>query len=235
MNRVFSGQVALVAGGTGALGRALSLAFLREGATVTVTFRRQEEFDSLRLMAAAHAAQLDGHQLDVTDDGAVRQLIATLLARQRRLDILVNAVGGYEAGKTLWETEPKTFERMMSLNLYPGYILARAVAPAMLRQGRGAIVNVAAATALDPPAAAAAYAASKAAALAMIASLAKDLKGTGVRANSILPGTIDTEANREAMPDSDVSKWTKPEDIARVVLFLCGDAAKAIHGATIRV
>ena len=235
MSQPFNGQVALVAGGTGGLGRALSLAFLAEGATVVVTFRRQQEFDSLQLAAAGHATRLQGHSIDVTDDSAVHQLIAALVAKYGRIDAMINAVGGYEAGMKLWETEPKTFERMLSLNLFSGYVLARASVPAMLRQGHGSIVNVAAATALDPPGAAAAYSASKAAALAMFASLAKDLKGTGVRANSILPGTIDTEANRKAMPDADASKWTNPEDIARVVLFLCSDAAKAIQGATVRV
>jgi NAD(P)-dependent dehydrogenase (short-subunit alcohol dehydrogenase family) len=211
------------------------LAFLAEGAAVAVTFRRQEEFDSLRLAAGGDAARLEGQQIDVTDDGAVQQLVAALVAKHGKLDAMANAVGGYEGGKKLWETQPKTWEQMLSLNLLSGYILARAIAPVMLRQGHGTIVNVAAATALDPPAATAAYTASKAAALAMFASLAKDLKGTGVRANSILPGTIDTEANRKAMPDADFTKWTKPDDIARVVLFLCSDDAKAIHGATIRV
>jgi NAD(P)-dependent dehydrogenase (short-subunit alcohol dehydrogenase family) len=105
----------------------------------------------------------------------------------------------------------------------------------MLEQKKGAIVNVAAKAALDHEAGLAAYAASKAAALAMIDSLAADLKGTGVRVNSILPSIIDTEANRKAMPDADFATWPKPEDIARVVLFLCSDDAKVIHGAAIPV
>src|SRR5207302_8171348 len=100
---------------------------------------------------------------------------------------------------------------------------------------RGAIVNIASKAALDHSAALAAYSASKAAALAMIDSLAADLKGTGVRANSVLPSIIDTEANRKAMPKADFSKWPKPEEIAKVVLFLCSDDARVIHGAAIPV
>ncbi|HSB35770.1 MAG TPA: SDR family oxidoreductase, partial [Thermoanaerobaculia bacterium] len=88
---------------------------------------------------------------------------------------------------------------------------------------------------LSPPAGLAAYAASKAATVAMLASLAAELKGTGVRANTILPSIIDTEANRKAMPDADFATWPKPEEIARVVLFLCGDDAKLLHGAAIPV
>ena len=89
--------------------------------------------------------------------------------------------------------------------------------------------------ALDHTAGLAAYAASKAAAVALIDSLAADLKGTGVRANSILPGVIDTPANRKAMPKADFSKWSRPEEIARVVLFLCGDDARLVSGAAIPV
>ena len=96
-------------------------------------------------------------------------------------------------------------------------------------------MNVASRAAVDHAAGAAAYAASKAAAVAMIDSLAADLKGTGVRANSVLPSIIDTEANRKAMPKADFAKWPKPEDIARVILFLCSDDARVIHGAAIPV
>jgi len=105
----------------------------------------------------------------------------------------------------------------------------------MLKQGSGVIVNVASRAAVDHAAGAAAYAASKAAAVAMIDSLAADLTGTGVRANSVLPSIIDTEANRRAMPNSDFTKWPKPEDIARVILFLCSDDAKLINGAAVPV
>jgi len=97
------------------------------------------------------------------------------------------------------------------------------------------MVNVASKAAVDHAAGAAAYAASKAAAVAMMDSLAAELKGTGVRVNSILPSIIDTEINRKAMPKADFTKWPKPEDIARVILFLCSDQAKLIHGAAVPV
>jgi NAD(P)-dependent dehydrogenase (short-subunit alcohol dehydrogenase family) len=124
---------------------------------------------------------------------------------------------------------------MLDLNLRSGYALARAVVPAMLKQGEGAIVNIAAKAALDPPARSAAYAASKAAAVVMMHSLDADLRGTAVRVNSVLPGIIDTEPNRTAMPNADFTKWPKPADIARVVLFLCSEDSKLIRGASIPV
>jgi NAD(P)-dependent dehydrogenase (short-subunit alcohol dehydrogenase family) len=124
---------------------------------------------------------------------------------------------------------------MLTLNVRSGYILARAVVPEMLTQGGGVIINVASKAAFDHAAGAAAYVASKAAAVAMMDSLAADLKGAGVRVNSILPSIIDTEANRKAMPSADFAQWPKPEDIARVILFLCSDDAKLIHGAAVPV
>ena len=236
MNGRFEGKVALVAGGTGGLGRAVSLAFLGEGARVEVTYVVPGEWAELQdVVAKLGGGALKGHEVDVTDESAVNGLVEKIVEAQGRLDVLVNTVGAYAGGLRLWEMETRVFEQMMALNLRSGYALARAAARAMLNQKRGAIVNVAAKAAFDHAAGAAAYAASKAAALAMIDSLAADLKGSGVRANSILPSIIDTAANRKAMPKADFAKWPKPEDIARVILFLCSEEAKVIQGAAVPV
>jgi NAD(P)-dependent dehydrogenase (short-subunit alcohol dehydrogenase family) len=231
----FSGQVALVAGGNGAMGRAVALAFLAEGATVAVTYHASADLEILRNEAGAAASRLGAHAADVTSDAAVRELVNAIVAKHGRLDALVNTVGAYAAGKPLWETEPDVFEKQFALNFRSGLMLARAVAPVMLKQGRGAIVNIASRAAVDHAGASAAYAASKSAAVAMIDSLAADLKGTNVRANSVLPTIIDTEANRKAMPNADFAKWPKPSEIAAVILFLCSEEAKLVHGASITV
>jgi NAD(P)-dependent dehydrogenase (short-subunit alcohol dehydrogenase family) len=228
-------RVVLVAGGTGGLGRAVSLAFLEEGARLVVTYRKQEELDTLKKLAADNSSQLEGYDVDVTNEAEVSQLVEGVIGRHERLDAMVNTVGGYAGGVKLWELDTKVFDQMLALNLRSGYALSRAAVRVMLKQGSGAIVNVAAKAAIDHGAGASAYAASKAAAVAMLDCLAEDLKGTGVRANSVLPSIIDTEANRKAMPDADFTKWPKPEDIARVILFLCGDDAKVIHGAAVPV
>ena len=229
------GKLALVAGGTGGLGRAVSLAFLEQGWKVAVTYRRREEWNSLQSAAGASKDRLQGYGVDVTDETAVSGLIDSVAIKHGRIDALVNTVGGYAGGVRLWELDTKVFEQMLALNLRSGFMLSRAVVPVMLKQDSGSIVNVAAKAAFDHASGAAAYAASKAAAVAMMDSLAADLKGTGVRVNSILPSIIDTEANRKAMPKSDFAKWPKPEDIARVILFLCSDDAKVVHGAALPV
>jgi NAD(P)-dependent dehydrogenase (short-subunit alcohol dehydrogenase family) len=235
MSAKFEGKVVLVAGGTGGLGRAVTLAFLEEGAKVVVSYRAQEEFDALKSAAGTNGSRLEGYIVDVTDEAAVRQWIEKIVGKYRRLDAMVNTVGGYAGGTKLWELETKVFDQMFSLNLRAGFALSRAAVRAMLKEGHGAIVNVAAKAAVDHAAGAAAYAASKSAAVALLDSLAADLKGSGVRVNTILPSIIDTEANRKAMPTADFSKWPKPEDIARVILFLCSDDARVIHGAAIPV
>ncbi len=235
MSEKLSGKVVLVAGGTGGLGRAVSVAFVEQGAKVNVTYQNQNEIDSLRSAAGTRTSSLEGYRVDVTDEAAVRQLVDDLLAAHGRLDVLVNTVGGYTGGIKLWDLDTKDFDRMLAVNLRSGYALSRAAVPAMRKQGRGSIVNIASKAGIDHAAGAAAYAASKAAALAMMDSLAAELTGTGVRVNSILPSIIDTEANRKAMPKADFAKWPKPEDIARVILFLCSDDAKVVHGASMPV
>jgi len=235
MSARFSGSSALVAGGTGGLGRAVSLALLEEGADVVVTYRQEKEFSALKNDSSGQSSKLTGQTVDVTDEAAVRQLVDGIVGKHGRLDILVNSIGGYAGGTKLWETEPKVFDTMLALNLRAGYVLSRAAVPAMLKQKTGSIVNIASKAAVEHAAGAAVYAASKAAALAMMDSLAEDLRGTGVRANSVLPSIIDTAANRAAMPGADFAKWPKPEEIARIILFLCSNDAKLIHGAAVPV
>jgi NAD(P)-dependent dehydrogenase (short-subunit alcohol dehydrogenase family) len=238
MSTRFSDKNVLVAGGTGGLGRAVSQAFLEEGAKVIVTYRNQEEFAAFAREVGPEVGKLnplEGHPVDVTDESAVGQFVDRIIAKYDRLDAMVNTVGAYAGGVKLWDLDTKVFDRMMALNLRTGLLFSRAVIPAMLKIRRGAIVNIASKAALEHTAGDAAYAASKAAALAMMDSLAEELKGTGVRVNSVLPSIIDTEANRKAMPRADFAKWPKPQDIARVILFLCSDEAKVIHGASLQV
>jgi NAD(P)-dependent dehydrogenase (short-subunit alcohol dehydrogenase family) len=230
----FSNKVALITGGTGGLGRAVTLALLHEGASVIATYIKKDEEDALK-DAIGPKSPLELLPLDATDEAACRTVVDGITARHGHLDILVNAIGGYAGGKAVWETDPKTYQLMLTLNLHAGFNLARTVVPAMLKQKSGAIVNIASKAALDHAAGAGAYAASKAATLALFDCLAQDVKGTGVRVNSVLPSIIDTELNRKAMPTADFSKWPKPEEIAQVILFLCSPEAKLINGAAIPV
>src|SRR5437868_14724816 len=137
MDNRFADKVVLLAGGTGALGQAISLAFLAELGKVVVTYRQPEEFAALQKAAPAHSAQIEGRQVDVTDEAAVRQSVETISARYGRLDVLVNAVGAYAGGAALWQTDSQILDKMLALNVRSGYVLARATVPLMLKQGGG--------------------------------------------------------------------------------------------------
>ena len=225
----------LITGGTGALGSAVARAFLQQGAKVAVTYRAQREYDDLQSLLASERAQLRGYQADVTNEAEMQRVVAAVAAEFKRLDGLVNSAGGYSGGANLWEMENAVLDHMLALNLRSAFASSRSVLPIFLSQGSGCIVNVAARSALDPPGGAGAYAASKAAALALMHSLAMDLKGTAIRVNSVLPNVIDTAANRRDMPRANFASWTKPEAIARVILFLFTPDAQAINGAAIPV
>src|SRR6185369_7600732 len=206
-----SNRTVLVAGGTGGLGRAVSLAFLAQGANVVVTYREEQELAELKSLAGANAVRLTARATDVTDEAAVQLLVESVIADHSRLDVLVNTVGGYAGGIKLWELDTKTFDRMFNSNVRSGFVLAKVAVQQMLKQNSGAIINIAAKAAFDHAAGASAYAASKAAAVALMDSLAADLHGTGVRVNSILPSIIDTPVNRKAMPKAKFDAWPKPE------------------------
>src|SRR5271154_199273 len=135
MSGKFVGKLSLVTGGTGGLGRAVSLAFLAEGATVAVTYRKQAEWDALQGAAGTNRQNLDGFIADVTDEAVVAGLVADLVAKRGRIDALVNTVGGYAGGVKLWELDAKVFGQMFALNLRSGFVLSRAVVPVMLKQG----------------------------------------------------------------------------------------------------
>jgi NAD(P)-dependent dehydrogenase (short-subunit alcohol dehydrogenase family) len=147
MSTRFSDKNVLVAGGTGGLGRAVSQAFLEEGAKVIVTYRHQEEFAAFAKETGTNSL-LEGQPVDVTDESAVGQFIDRIIAKYDRLDAMVNTVGAYVGGVKLWDLDTKVFDRMLALNLRSGLLLSRAVIPAMLKIRRGAIVKIASKAAL---------------------------------------------------------------------------------------
>jgi len=232
----FHDKIVLVAGGTGGLGREVTMAFLEAGASVMVTYVIAEEYAGLVSASQRIGATPPvGLSVDVTDAHGVEKCLGEIVGKHGRLDILVNTVGGYAGGTNLWEVDSHMYDKMLQLNLRSGFTLARAVVPQMIRQNRGWIVNIASKAAFDHASGGSLYAASKSAALALMDSLAADVKPYNINVNSVLPSIIDTAANRKAMPTADFSKWPKPEEIARVILFLCSEEARVIHGAAIPV
>jgi len=231
----FSQRIVLLAGASGNLGQAVERAFHAAGARLVLLDRATDRLPQLFPELAETPEHLLLGAVDVTDAASVEQAVQTILARFGRIDVLANTVGGYRAGQPVHETPPETWDFMLNLNARAAFILSRAVSPPMLTQGGGKIVHVAARAALAGGANAAAYSASKAALLRLVESQAEELKRANVNVNCVLPGTIDTPQNRQAMPKADHSRWVAPEAIADVILFLASEAARAIHGAAVPV
>jgi NAD(P)-dependent dehydrogenase (short-subunit alcohol dehydrogenase family) len=229
------GHVALVTGGTGALGAAVALAALHAGATVVVTYRDARDRDALAGRAPAPARErLHAVQADVTDGDSVRRLVDEVMARHHRLDALVNTVGGFAMGDLL-ATDERAWDAMLTLNLRSAYLCCRAVLPAMLESGRGRIVNVASRSVVPPTGGFIAYTVSKAGVIALTQALAHEVRGRGVTVNAVLPSTMDTEANRRAMPGSDRKGWVTPQSVSRAILFLASDAAADVSGTLLAI
>jgi NAD(P)-dependent dehydrogenase (short-subunit alcohol dehydrogenase family) len=229
------GRVMVVTGGTGALGAAVALGGLHAGATVVVTYRDERDRRVLVDRAPQETRdRLDGVQVDVTDAENVRRLVAEVTARHRRLDALVNTVGGFAAGDLL-ATDERAWDAMLTLNLRSAYLCCRAALPAMLAAGRGRIVNVASRSVVPPAGGFLAYTVSKAGVIALTQALAQEVRGRGVTVNAVLPSTMDTEANRRAMPDANRRTWVTPDSVARAILFLASDAAADVTGTLVAV
>jgi NAD(P)-dependent dehydrogenase (short-subunit alcohol dehydrogenase family) len=231
----FSDRVVIVAGASGNLGQAVTRAFFAQGANLVLLDRAPDRLPKRFPELAASPDHLLLGSVDAGDAESVERAVKSALERFGRIDALANAVGGYRAGQPVHETPLDTWDFMLNLNARTAFILSRAVVPHMLAQGSGKIVHVAARAALAGARKAAAYSASKAATVRLVESLAAELRRENINVNCVLPGTIDTPQNREAMPKADHSRWVPPEAIADVMLFLASDAAWAVNGAAIPV
>lgn len=223
-------RVVLITGAGGALGHAVAAAFRGE-ARLVLTDRHQDRLESAygswpdTLLATA----------DLGDVASVEALCARAMERFGRLDVLVNVAGGFRGGKSVAEAPEGELDQLIAMNTRSVWNACRAVLPAMLRQGAGKIVTIASLNALAGTANVAAYSASKAATLRLCESLSAEVKAKGINVNCVLPATMDTPANRAAMPDADPARWVDTRAVADVVRFLASDTARAVHGVALPV
>lgn len=231
----FSNQVVIITGATGNLGKAITQAFQKSGAKLVLIDRSadhlQQEFPDL----VDSADYILASCADLTHPDEVKRALDGAYQQFGRFDALINAAGGFRAGTPLHETPLETWEFMLNLNARSVFITSQNVIPRMLEQGRGKIVNVAARAALSGEANMSAYSVSKSAVVRLTESMAAELGDAGINVNCILPGTIDTPQNRQAMPNADHDRWVKPEALADVILFLVSEGARAINGAAVPV
>lgn len=221
-------MMVLITGAKGGLGTVVTEALLASGAMVAGSSRSIADSDFPHPNFAAMPA-------DLTDPGAAARVVEAVVRRFERIDALVHLMGGFAGGQPIAATDDATWDSMMNVNLRAAFNVLRAVIPAMRRAGQGRIIAIASRTAAEPQPNIAAYSASKAALVSLIRTAALENKDCGITANVILPGTINTEANRRADPRADTSKWIQPEQIAGLVAFLASGSAVQISGAAIPI
>jgi NAD(P)-dependent dehydrogenase (short-subunit alcohol dehydrogenase family) len=230
----FKEQVVIVTGAAGTLGEATARAFYKAGAKLVLVDLKSEALvatygETLHKDSYMHVA------VDLTNADQVNGMVGKVMQHYGRIDALANIAGGFTMGPLVHETDEKTWDFMLNLNARTAFLTCRAVVPQMLAAGGGKIINVGARAGLQGTAKMAAYIVSKSAVIRLTESLAAELKHKGINVNCILPGTIDTPANRESMPNADFEKWVLPSDLASVILFLASPAAKAVQGAAVPV
>jgi len=213
-----TGKIAVVTGGTGALGRSIVLRFLRDGATVAVPWFVSEEWTALGEAAGEARARLSGRKIDMVDEAAVATFVTEAAAGSKRVDVLVNAVGGF-AGGDLASTPLAEWRRMIDLNLTSTVVGCRAVLPGMRAARRGRIINIASRAVVPPPGGFIGYTVAKSAVIALTQALAQEERPYGITVNAVLPSTMDTPGNRKAMPDADRSAWVSTESVADAIAF----------------
>ncbi|HEY1464664.1 MAG TPA: SDR family NAD(P)-dependent oxidoreductase [Terriglobales bacterium] len=222
------GKVIIVTGANGGLGNPVTQTLLDAGATVVGVSSKieQSEFKSSAFTAVP---------ANLLDTAAVKNLVEQTLSRFGRIDVLAHLVGAFAGGKPIAETDDKTFQFMFDVNVKAAFNMFRAVIPAMRQARSGRIIAIGSRAAEDPGPTVGAYSASKAAVVSLVRTIARENKDAGITANSILPGTIDTAANRSAMPKADTSQWVQPTSIASLIVWLASDAGKDVTGAAIPV
>lgn len=230
----YSGKVVLVTGGSGGLGVDVGKTFLKSGASLVLTYYSDNSLPLLQKICGS-AKDIFLLRGDFKKEEDAKTLVSEVVKRFGRIDVLANVIGGYIAGKPVTEISEKEWDEMMELNLKTAFLLSKHVTAQMMKQSGGKIIHVAARPGLKGTGFDAAYVASKAGVMRLVESLSEEVKSRGINVNCILPSIIDTEENRIAMPGADYSKWVRPVDIAKVMLFLASEDARPITGAAIPV
>lgn len=227
------GRTALVTGGTGTLGSVVVEKFFEAGANLALPVHSERHISSItkRLVGARlHVAVAD---LSIERD--VDAFVAEVKGKFGRIDYLVNIAGGYAGGSLLEDVSFDEWKNMMSMNLRSAFLMCRSVLRPMREQKFGRVLNIAAMAALSSGARKGPYAISKRGIITLTEVIADEVRGSGITANAIAPSIIVTEANKQSMPGADFTKWVTPEEIARLIMYLCSDDAKSISGNTIKI
>ena len=231
----FTDQVVMISGASGNVGRAAAQNFRAAGAKLALIDRHEDVLHRIFPNFVDDENCFMAGCADITDIVKVNKVVNASLEHFGRIDVLANTVGGFRAGTPIHDTPIDTWDFMINLNARTVFITTQSVAPHMIAQGQGKIIHLAARPGQEGRADMGAYSASKAAVIRLTESASAELKGHGINVNCLLPGTLDTPQNRQAMPNADFGKWVTTDSLAGVILFLASPVACDIHGAAIPV
>ena len=244
MNRL-GGKVAVVTGGNAGIGEAIAKVFAREAAAVVITGRRKEELDRVVSDIVKEQGRVLAVVGSVTDELHVQETVRRTVQQFGRLDILVNNAGVGDFGRRLHEIDDATWAHVLDVNLSGVFRMTRAALPQMLKQGKGAIVNISSVASLIGLPTLPVYAASKGALDAMTRALAVDYAKEGIRCNVVNPGLIDTPMAAPLMSNPEqldpilshypIRRAGKPEEVADMVVYLASDEAAWVTGGTFSI
>lgn len=218
-------KIIVIAGGTGGLGKDLTRYLLKMNNIVAVTYNKEESFISLKNELEQNK-NLYGFKVNVLDENNVLNFVEKIIQQFNRIDVLINLVGGYFGGVDIQNLTIDNIKQQFDLNFISSFICIKHLLPKMLEQNSGTIINIGSKQGLKGGAGASAYAASKAALINFTVSLAKELETTNITANVIVPGIIDTSANRLSMPDEDFSSWVTADEIGNIINTISSKESK---------
>lgn len=228
-------RTAIITGGTGALGSIVTRFFFEAGNNVATPVHSQSFAKSFPRHLLDDKERFMFIETDLTVESEVQSFVEQVQKKFGSVDYLANLAGGYAGGNTIAQVSLEEWESMMSINLKTTFLMCREVLKFMIPAKFGRIVNIASMPALMSGAKKGPYAISKRAVVSLTETIADEVKGKGVTANSIAPSIILTEANKASMPSVDFQQWVTAEEIADLILFLCSDKARSINGNTIRI
>ncbi len=230
-----SKPVVLITGPAGNLGQACVSVFTELGWACALLDRSTARLAKTFPATPNLAGHLHIGEVDLADASSTRQAAQQVISKLGRIDALVNTAGGYAGGTLVTETTLEDWDAMMAANLRPTLFMCQAVLPHMQAQRSGRIVNVASPHATGAPAGHGPYAAAKAAVVRLTEAIAQENRAAGIACNCVLPGTLNTAANRAAMPDADHAQWVQPTAVAGIIAFLCSPQAADLIGVSIAV
>lgn len=233
---LLKGRTALVTGASQGIGRAIALAFAREGANVAVTARSRDKLDSLVDEARSVGASALAIPADIGVESEVTHTADTAIKQFGGVDILVNNAAIIHSRIPVSQMDPQLFRDVLNVNLTGAFLITKAVLPGMISSGYGKVINISSIGGRKGAAGRSAYRITKAGLISFTESLAAEVKQHGIDVNAICPGGVDTEGYRDAFNTrgrNDNPKLMLPEEIANVAVFLASDLSSAITGAAI--